>query len=90
VAPVFEFFGNFFLALALVGLFRFLWMVCGLLIRTGDVGNAIFAVLLPVLMLYLLGRSLLPIDAWEGFAAGAATGAVAVYLFRRRKPPTRA
>lgn len=85
---MFEFFGNFFLALALVGLFRFLWMVCGLLVRTGDVGNVIFAVALPVLMLYLLGLTMLPIDAWEGFAAGAATGLIAVHLVRRKKPPT--
>ncbi|MCK6394808.1 hypothetical protein [Zoogloea sp.] len=83
---MFEFFGNFFLALALVGLFRFLWMLGGMLIRTGDVGNAIFAVVLPLLMLYLLGLTLLPMADWEGFVAGCALGGVLVYLFRSRKP----
>jgi len=90
VASVFEFFGNFFLALALVGLFRFLWMLGGMLIRTGDAGNAIFAFVLPLLMLYLLGLTLLPMDDWEGFVAGGVLGGVVVYLFHRRKRPSSA
>ncbi|MDD2988353.1 MAG: hypothetical protein PHI64_05260 [Zoogloea sp.] len=85
---MFDFLGNFFLALALVALFRFLWMLGGMLIRTGDAGNAIFAVVLPLLMLYLLGLTLLPMEHWEGFVAGGALGGGVVYLFHRRKRPS--
>lgn len=79
---MFEFFGNFFLALLLVGLCRFFWTVCGLLIRSKDVGNAIFAVALPLSMLYLMVDKIMPIESWKGFLAGAITGAIVLLCFR--------
>jgi hypothetical protein len=85
VDPVFEFFGNFFLALILVGLFRFLWMVCGLLIQTKDGGNTLFAVVLPLSMLYLLVEKITPIESWPGFAAGLAAGGAVLFCVRGRK-----
>lgn len=80
--------GNFFLALFLMGLFRFLWTVCRLLLRTQDRGNALFALVLPLSMLYLLAGKILPIESLSGFGAGLAAGAVAIvglHLGLRRK-----
>lgn len=77
--------GNFFLALLLVGLARFLWTICGLLLRTKDGGNALFAVVLPLGMLYMLSDKILPIESWEGFASGLAVGGLAVFCLRRKK-----
>ena len=80
------FFGNFFLALFLAGLFRFLWTICAMLVRSKDVGNAVFAVALPLSMLYLLIGKILPIESWEGFVAGAVTGGLCCLAWARMRP----
>ena len=82
---MFEFFGNFFLALFLAGLGRFFWMICGLLVRTKDVGNVLFAAALPLSMLYLMADKILPIESWQGFVAGGLSGAVVLFCFRSKK-----
>lgn len=82
---MFEFFGNFFLALFLVGLGRFFWSVCGMLVRSKDVGNVIFAVVLPLSMLYLMVDKIMPIESWKGFAAGGLSGCVVLLCFRSKK-----
>lgn len=82
---MFEFSGNFLLALFLAGLGRFFWTICGLLIRSRDVGNVIFAVALPLSMLYLMMDKIMPIGNWYGFAAGGLSGAIVLLCFRSKK-----
>ena len=83
-----DFFGNFLLALLLVGLVRFLYAVCALLVRTGDGGNIVFAIALPAALLYIVVRNPVPVSSWTGLAAGAFLGALlllAIARWRRRR-----
>jgi hypothetical protein len=82
-----DFFGNFLLALLLVGLIRFLYAVCALLVRTRDGGNIAFAIALPVALLYIAVRNPVPVGSWAGLGAGTVLGAVlllALARWRRR------
>jgi hypothetical protein len=80
-----DFFGNFLLALLLVGLLRFLYAVCALLVRTRDGGNIVFAIALPAVLLYIVVRNPVPVSSWTGLAAGAFLGALLLAIARWRQ-----
>lgn len=80
-----EFFGNFFLALFVVGLLRFLWSVCVLLIRTKDIGNRLFAGALPLSLLFVVVNNPVAVASWTGLIAGAIAGGLVVLYFQVRR-----
>lgn len=81
-----EFLGNFFLALLLCGLVRALYAVCAMLVRSRDGGNILFAVALPLALLYIVASNPVAIGSWAGFAAGAGVGAAAILFLALRRP----
>lgn len=81
-----DFFGNFLLALLLVALIRALYAICGMLIRTGDAGNRLFAMALPAALLYIVISNPVPVTSWAGLMSGAAAGAgVCVSIWRWKR-----
>jgi hypothetical protein len=70
-----DFLGNFLLALMLVVLLRVLCTICTMLMRTGDVGNRVFAFALPAGLLYIVISNPVPVTSWAGLASGGLLGA---------------
>jgi len=74
-----DFLGNFLLALLLVVLLRVLCTICIMLMRTGDVGNRLFAFALPAGLLYMVISNPVPVTSWAGLVSGGLLG-VGVWL----------